>query len=240
MPQATSPSHDRSPRRYHPASQSSRPRRPVHPPNAPPHREVDNHQEMATASSSTRSSHSYWNPGPYAQPGRSNSVPNILAPPPHILPLAYPQNPLLPNRPLPQWPAPDPNRGNMDSLAEAALVRSRDTEDTIRLRPTVTKINFSEPPTVPGGLPQYPPGSTRPNINMSFTAPHQVPRRILHPPDRDLNTWSGVERIQLVPPPKPLRPADEVPFDPHPSRVKPRKRQFGEVNPFQPSSLKYR
>jgi hypothetical protein len=248
MPQASSSPTKSPPRRYHPASQSSRPRRPVHPPpNPPPLPETTNHQEMATASSSVRPP-TYWNPGPYTQPGRSNSVPDIPAPPPHVLPsgVVVPPGFAL-SKPLPQRPIPDPNQSNMDSLADAAMVRSRFTERQKLPPPTVTKINFSDPPPAPGGMPQWPPGSVREPINMSFTAPHQI-RRAVYPPiirtdPSEVTKWGPIEQFKNAPPPSRKRAADETPFDPRPpvppprvQVVKPKKRQFGEVPSLHPFS----
>jgi len=244
MPQTSSSPTKSPPRRYHPASQSSRPRRPVHPPPIPPppHENTDQ-QEMATTSSSVRPP-TYWNPGPYTQPGRSNSAPDIPAPPPHVLPSGHVVPPgFALSKPLPQRPTPDPNQSNMDSLADAAMVRSRFTERRKLLPPTVTKINFSDPPPAPGGMPQWPPGSVREPINMSFTAPHQI-RRAVYPPiiktdPSEVTKWGAIEQFKNAPPPSRPRAADETPFDPRPSvppprvqAVKPKKRQFGEVRPL--------
>ena len=252
MPQAPSSPTRSPPRRYHPASQSSRPRRPVHPPPnlppPPPSHETANQQEMATASSSVRPP-TYWNPGPYTQPGRPNFVPDIPAPPPHVLPsgVVVPPGFAL-SAPLPQRPTPDPNQSNMDSLADAAMVRSRFTERRNLLPPQVTKINFSDPPTAPGGMPQWPPGSVREPINMSFTAPYQI-RRSVYPPiiktdQNEVTKWGPIEDFKNAPPPSRARAADETPFDPRPplpppppprvSVVKPKKRQFGEVRSIPP------
>ena len=242
MPQASSSPSKTSPRRYHPASQSSRPRRPVHPPPNPlPANEAVNRHDMATTSSSIRPP-TYWNPGPYTQPGRSNSVPNIPAPPPHILPSGHVVPPgFALSGPLPQRPTPDPNPSSMDSLADAAMVRSRYSERRALLPPQVTKINFSDPPPSPAGMPQWPPGSVREPINMSFTAPHQI-RRAIYPPmvetdPSEVTKWGPIEQCKNAPLPPRVRAADETPFDPRPTVppaqvVKPKKRQFGEVRPF--------
>lgn len=236
MPQATSPPQNSSPRRYHPASQSSRPRRPYHPPNPPLRSEPNEPTDMTTVSSSIRPP-TYWtNPGPYVQPGRSNSASILQAPPPHVLPTPIHRQvdpSLLPKGPLPQRPTPDPNRNNMDSLADAAMARRRSSE-LARLPPVVTRIQFSNPPPSPAGYPQHPPGYVPESVTMSFTAPYQLQRIALPLP---VSPDPAATNKPL--PPARIRPADETPFDPHPppapsvvTKLKKKKKLFGEVSYF--------